>query len=119
MMDFLYILYFALPNFARIGIAGKVIIRLLGMMLKRILDAFVPGYFKRTANKAGYGLNTEHREETYIVSITSFPARINEIWITIETLLRQSFKPDKIILWLGEEQFPDKQLPESLTMLKE
>lgn len=89
------------------------------MSLKRILDHFMPGYLKRTEAGAGYGLNTEKREETYIVSLTSFPARIEDIWITIETILRQSFKPDKIILWLAEEQFPDKKLPESLLKLTE
>lgn len=117
-MNFLYRLYFALPNFARIGIIGKIINRILGMTLKRILDAYIPGYLKRTAEKAGYGLNTEPREETYIVSLTSFPARINEIWITIETILRQSFKPDQIILWLGKDQFPNQLLPETLENLK-
>lgn len=43
-----------------------------------------------------------------IVSLTSFPARINKVWITIETLLNQTHKPQRIILWLAEEQFPDK-----------
>lgn len=118
-MNTLYRLYFLLPNFARVGIAGKAVNRILGMALKRMLDLFMPGYFIRTTSKAGYGLNTEGRDETYIVSLTSFPARIEDIWITIETILRQSFKPDKIILWLAEEQFPDKKLPESLTKLTE
>jgi hypothetical protein len=117
-MNILYTIYFTLPNFARIGIAGKAINRILGMALKRLFDLFMPWYLKRTADRAGYGLNTEKREETYVVSLTSFPARIGDIWITIETLLRQSFKPDKIILWLGEEQFPDKMVPETLTRLK-
>lgn len=117
-MNFLYRLYFALPNFARIGIIGKIINRILGMILKRIFDAFIPRYLKRTAEKAGYGLNTEPREETYIVSLTSFPARIEYIWITLEIIFRQSFKPDKIILWLAESQFPDKKLPETLNQLK-
>lgn len=116
-MNFLYRLYFALPNFARIGIVGKAINRILGMILKRIFDAFVPAYLKRTTHRAGYGLNTEPREETYIVSLTSFPARINEIWITIDTLLRQSFKPDKIILWLAKTQFPEERIPENLKNL--
>lgn len=116
-MNFLYRLYFALPNFARIGIVGKAINRILGMILKRIFDAFVPAYLKRTAHKAGYGLNTEPRDEAYIVSLTSFPARINDIWITIEIILRQSFKPDKIILWLAKDQFPNKKLPESILTL--
>lgn len=119
MLDTLYKFYFFLPNFARIGILGKIINRLLGMTLKRIFDIFVPGYLKRTAEKAGYGLNTEPRDETYVVSLTSFPARVEYIWITLEIVLRQSFKPDKIILWLAESQFPDKKLPESLLKLKE
>ena len=118
-MNFLYALYFALPNFATLGLAGKAINRIMGIALKRMLDLFMPRYLKRTAAKAGYGLNTKKRNETYIVSFTSFPARIEDIWITIETLLRQSFKPDKIILWLAEEQFPDKKLPESLIKLTE
>jgi len=65
-------------------------------------------------SKQGNGINTEKRKETYIVSLTSFPGRINDIWITVETILRQSVKPDKIILWLAEEQFPDRKLPEIL-----
>lgn len=44
-----------------------------------------------------------------IVSLTSFPARIDKVWITIETLLNQTHKPQKILLWLAEEQFPDKE----------
>lgn len=118
-MNSLYAIYFALPNFARLGLAGKAINRLLGMSLKRVLDLFMPSFLKRTAARAGYGLNTKKREETYIVSLTSFPTRINDIWITIETILRQSFKADKVILWLAEEQFLDKKLPESLTKLTE
>lgn len=118
-MNFLYSIYFALPNFCFLGIIGKVINRILSIILKRIFDFFIPSYLKRTASKAGLGLNTEKRDETYIVSLTSFPARIEEIWISIETILRQSFKPDKIILWLADEQFPDKILPDSLLQLKE
>lgn len=117
-MNLIYALYFSLPNFAHLGFLGKGINRLLGIILNRVMDLFMPRYLKRTATKAGYGLNTEIRDETYIVSLTSFPARIEYIWITIETLLRQSCKPDKIILWLAKEQFSGKKLPESLTILK-
>ena len=52
-----------------------------------------------------YGLNCNKRSQKVIVSLTSYPKRINTVWITIETLLRQSFKPDKIILWLATDQF--------------
>lgn len=54
-----------------------------------------------------------------IVSLTSYPARINTVHYTIESLLNQSIKPEKIILWLAEEQFPNKEkdLPSQLLNL--
>ena len=55
-----------------------------------------------------------------IVSLTSFPRRINEIHLCIKTLLNQTYKPDAVILWLAEEQFPQKeaQLPAKLLRLR-
>lgn len=117
-MNFLYSIYFALPDFTKTGILGKIVVRLQERILKRVFDRTMPAYFRRTAESAGSGINTNPRDEKYIVSLTSFPARIDDIWISIETILRQSFKPDMIILWLAEEQFPDKQLPESLRKLE-
>lgn len=50
------------------------------------------------------------------VSLTSFPARIGLVYQAIESLFAQSVKPDRIILWLAESQFPGKEkaLPQSL-----
>lgn len=47
------------------------------------------------------------QNEKLIVSLTSFPARIDIVWIVIECLKRQTILPKKIILWLSEEQFPN------------
>lgn len=63
-------------------------------------------------------LNTRVRAEKVIVSLTSYPARINYVHLAIKSLMLQSYKPDRIILWLAEEQFPDKKLPENLTALE-
>lgn len=41
-----------------------------------------------------------------IVSLTSFPARIPHIAPCLQSLVGQTGKPDRIILWLGETQFP-------------
>lgn len=117
-MNFIYRIYYALPNFEQYGLGGKVINKLLEMILKRFFDAFVPAYFKRTQKKQGSGLNYIHREQRYIVSFTSFPARINEVWIAAECMLRQTFKPDMIILWLSKQQFEGEALPENLLSLK-
>lgn len=117
-MNWIYKIYFFLPNFKKFGFFGKVVNRLLEMIMKRSLDLVVPSYLKRTQKDQGSGLNIEKREMQYIVSLTSFPGRINEVWMTVETLLRQSCKPDQIILWLSEVQFPEKSVPDSLLDLK-
>lgn len=66
-------------------------------------------------NSKKVGINDE---SNIIVSLTSFPARIDSVWITIETLLNQTYQPKKIILWLAENQFEDNMsLPKSLTRL--
>lgn len=49
-----------------------------------------------------------------IVSLTSFPARIDHVWIPIECIFQQTLRPAEIFLILSIEEFPDKQLPRSL-----
>lgn len=48
-------------------------------------------------------------ETKVIVSLTSFPARINNVWQVVECMMRQTLKPAKIILWLSKEQFPNAE----------
>lgn len=52
-----------------------------------------------------------------IGSLTSYPARITTVHRVIETILNQSVSLDKVILYLADEQFPDRQLPQTLTDL--
>lgn len=50
-----------------------------------------------------------------IVSFTSFPARIKEVWMVVESLKRQTMLPEKIILWLSKKQFPSiEDIPQNL-----
>jgi hypothetical protein len=68
--------------------------------------------------KPEYGVDDK---SDIIVSLTSFPDRIDTVWMTVMSLLHQTIKPRKIILWLAEEQFPEKEddIPPSLLKLKE
>lgn len=54
-----------------------------------------------------------------IVSLTSYPPRIQTVHKTIETILGQTLKADRVILWLAESEFPggERDLPASLTCL--
>lgn len=68
------------------------------------------------------GVKTNISDETLIVSLTSYPARISNLWMVIKTLLNQkSVDNFKVILWLSENQFPKglDSLPKSLTNLIE
>lgn len=67
------------------------------------------------------GINSTNRSPKIIVSLTSFAQRLYDIHFGIYSLLTQSVKPDMVILWLGEDEFPnkDKDLPESLVQLKQ
>lgn len=64
----------------------------------------------------GQGIEQHAGGESVMISLTSFPARIEDVKYTIYSLFQQTYKPDKIVLWLGEEQFPHKKndLPEDL-----
>lgn len=66
------------------------------------------------------GVTAQKRKQKIIISLTTYPKRIGTIWLTIETLLRQSVKPDEVILWLAETQFPNgtDDLPENLLRLR-
>ncbi len=97
-------------------IDSHYIIKILGLRI-RLKHSCKYEYKEATE----YGLTREKRNTELIVSLTSYPKRINTVVKTINTLLQQTIKPDKIILWLAEEQFPNKEkdLPEDLLKLED
>ncbi len=56
----------------------------------------------------------EEGEEHTVVSLTSWPPRIHTVFLTIESILRQSHKPHKVLLYLAKEEFSTRELPETL-----
>lgn len=63
-------------------------------------------------------LNQEKRETKLIFTLTSFPDRIDSVQYTLRTLFMQSRKPDRVILWLAEDEFEDFKFPESILELQ-
>ena len=43
-----------------------------------------------------------------IVSLTSYPKRINKIKQTLDSIFNQTIQPDKILLWLSNSEFENK-----------
>lgn len=90
----------------------------LRFLVRSMANIFLPLYFLFTSNFPSYQLRNskvELNRKRLIVSLTSFPLRIDKVWLVIETILRQKMKPDKLILWLSKEQFDGiKALPNKL-----
>lgn len=57
------------------------------------------------------------QDDAVVVSMTTFPARIGYVHLAIRSLLNQTVKPGKIILWLAKEQFRDVEIPPQLQQL--
>lgn len=51
-----------------------------------------------------------------VVSLTSFPKRINYVWAAIDSMFYQKVQPSKIYLYLSKEEFPNEleDLPQRL-----
>lgn len=81
-----------------------------------IANLYLPVYFNLTKNNPRYALHaSDGKEPKVVVSLTSFPKRLPTLHRVIETILRQSVKPDKIILYLTASQVPDiESLPKKL-----
>jgi|GEM_PF-1492501 len=65
------------------------------------------------------GLNQIKRECEVIVSLTTHPPRMKTLWIVLKAMLNQTFKPDKILLYLAAKQFSGRKLPEWVELYRE
>lgn len=126
MYSFIYRIYFSLQRKRKkykekeknADAAFQKVIQFMLGYIEAYYNIFVVKNWKKHPSEK-YGLNRKQRKEKIVVSLTSFPGRIDTLWITIESILRQSVKPDKIILWLAESQFDGlKSLPGSLLILQ-
>ena len=52
--------------------------------------------------------------EEVVVSLTTFGKRINEVYLAIESIMQGTVKPNRIVLWLAEDEFKGKNLPVTL-----
>ncbi len=77
-----------------------------------------PAFFRYTTAK-GVDENS-CRKIPLILSLTSYPGRMSTLHFTLNTLLNQTLKPDRLILWLAKEQFPggERRVPRKVRKLE-
>lgn len=86
--------------------------RFFRFFIKIISNIFIPFYYMI------FKISVVNKENV-IISLTTFPKRIEKTWIVIESLLRQSKPPKKIVLTLSRLQFPsENDLPKKLLKLR-
>ena len=62
------------------------------------------------------GINKERRSERVVVSLTSFPPRFKNIHWCLKSLLFQTYKPDRIVVYLGSDSTRDMMTPEMIEL---
>lgn len=79
---------------------------------------FLAGYEEFLAN--GRPL-WQHRKPELIVSMTSYPKRLETLYIPILSIFNQTVRPDRFLLWLAKEDFPNGEadLPENILRFKD
>lgn len=85
-------------------------------LVAALANVVLPIYFDLTKQKVCNALpQRSGRKRRVIVSLTSFPKRLATLHLVIESILRQSVKPDKVVLYLTKSQVPDvEKLPRKL-----
>ncbi|MGH1439317.1 MAG: glycosyltransferase family A protein [Cellvibrionaceae bacterium] len=74
-------------------------------------------YQKNILNSTASGVGNSLDQEI-IVSLTSIKPRLDNVAYTIESLMQQTIKADRIILCLGKENIEPSDIPLSLKMLE-
>lgn len=84
-------------------------------LTSRTYNIVVPIIYRGSSNKN----ILKSEENDVIVSLTTFPDRIDKVWLVIESLFNQTKMPNKIVLTLSLKQFNgESSLPKELLKQK-
>jgi len=102
----------------------RAIYRLLRWPLREIRYRWIErSHRAEIGSSSASGVTSVKRNPELIISLTTIPERIGTVALCLNSLLRQSLKPDRLILWLSESNEPGRpvishtSLPENLLRL--
>lgn len=81
---------------------------LMWHLLRKYLNWYLPKYYKTSRNSKQVKVD-KYTDKEVIVSLTTYPARMKELSLVLETLFHQSVMPSRIILWLADNQYEDAE----------
>lgn len=112
-------IYYKLPEIRKPRLVKKIYNKVLEKAFNLMANIYIPNYFLEHPCPSLDGKPLSGGM-SIVASLTSFPGRIGTTHLSIQSILRQSIKPNRIQLWLAESQFPnrEKDLPTQLLDLK-
>lgn len=94
------------------------ILRILGIPSNDFVENTVQTYIRMEtlhqiamSDSNAVKLEESKSKEDVIVSLTTYGARIDDVYLVIESIFQQTYKPNRIILWLDEQEFNDDNIP--------
>lgn len=60
----------------------------------------------------------KNKKEDIVISLTTYGDRYNEIQYTLYSIFRQNYKPNKIVLWLDENEFSFDEIKQNKALSK-
>lgn len=70
------------------------------------------------SKESGVSSETYFPDRQLIVSLTTYGKRLFEVYLAIESIMQQTCKPNRIILWIGEE-LQNERVPHTLLLQQE
>lgn len=104
-------------------------LNIFGLKIKyKVKDPFV-GFFQgilclnqKYADKkiAKFKLKKKPIIKNMVLSMTSYPERMKDVHYAIFSILNQTIRPERFILWLAQEEFPndEKDIPQNVLQFK-
>ncbi len=79
-------------------------------------EANLQKYLYQTTKEHGISNNPIVEGKKVIVSLTTYGKRLYEVYLTIESIMQQTVKPNKIILWIADDM---KEIQVPLTLQRQ
>lgn len=95
---------------------------MLGVEKLKILLSAIKGYgYKLLVDLHFLTIPSLNSSCNIVVSLTSYGRRVSDcvVYYTLVSLLRQKCQPQRIILWLAEDEWNDERLPQKIIKLRE
>lgn len=119
LFDFLYNVYFLLPSFYGFGIVGKMWRHGLTDSFKFFLTRFYKNKIRNSNNYLSLDPNNIQYEKPIIISLTTYSGRIDVVDIAVKCILRQTVKPNRIVIWIAEDEFTENTIPSRVKDLQQ